>query len=120
MTYTRLYNGNDYNRTREELFDYAMKMATYDIDGIRQYSTGYQGRYNPVMVRNDRGEFQIAYENCPGATGFNVSPLDPVQGKVTVNFRGLGYGEALCELIIYLRRSGVQVNIFQRGCSSHY
>ncbi|MBD5275563.1 MAG: DUF4859 domain-containing protein [Bacteroides sp.] len=97
MTYTRLYNGNDYNRTREELFDYAMKMATYDIDGIRQYSTGYQGRYNPVMVRNDRGEFQIAYENCPGATGFNVIPLDPVQGKVTVNFRGLGYGEALCE-----------------------
>lgn len=95
MTYTRLYNGNDYNRTREELFDYAMKMATYDIDGIRQYSDGYQGRYNPVFVRNDNGEYQIAYENCPGATGFNVIPLDPVQGKVTVNFRGLGYGEAI-------------------------
>ncbi len=95
MTYTRLYNGNDYNRTREELFDYAMKMATYDIDGIRQYSDGYQGRYNPVFVRNDNGEYQIAYENCPGATGFNVIPLDPVKGKVTVNFRGLGYGEAI-------------------------
>lgn len=97
MTYTRLYNGNDYGRTREELFDYAMKMATYDIAGVREYAAGYQGRYNPTFVRNAKGEYQIAYENCPGATGFNVIPLVANAGTVKVNFRGLGYGEALCE-----------------------
>lgn len=97
MTYTRLYNGNDYNRTREELFDYAMKMATYDIEGVREYSSGYQGLYNPNFVRNNNGEYQITYDNCPGATGFNVIPVVANASTVKVNFRGLGYGEALAE-----------------------
>lgn len=98
MAYTRIYNGNDYSKTREELFDYAVRMATYDIEGIRSYSAGFQNRYNPNFVRNDKGEYQITYDNCPGATGFNVIPLTvPANGgKVSVNFRGLGYGEALC------------------------
>lgn len=98
MAYTRIYNGNDYSKTREELFDYAVRMATYDIEGIRSYSAGFQNRYNPNFVRNDKGEYQITYDNCPGATGFNVIPLTvPANGgKVSVKFRGLGYGEALC------------------------
>lgn len=97
MAYTRIFNGNDYNLTREELFDYAMKMATYDIAGVREYSDGYQDRYNPQFVKNDKGEYQITYQNCPGATGFNVIPLAANAGKVKVNFRGLGYGETLAE-----------------------
>ncbi|MDE5714369.1 MAG: DUF4859 domain-containing protein [Muribaculaceae bacterium] len=98
MAYTRIYNGNDYSKTREELFDYAVRMATYDIEGIRSYSAGFQNRYNPNFVRNDKGEYQITYDNCPGATGFNVIPLTVPGngGKVSVKFRGLGYGEALC------------------------
>lgn len=99
MTYTRLYNGNDYNKTREELIDYAMRMATYDITGAREYASGSQNRYDPHFVKNANGEYQIAYDNCPGATGFNVIPLTvPANGgEVKVNFRGLGYGEPLVE-----------------------
>lgn len=67
MTYTRLYNGDDYAKTREELFDYAMRMATYDIKDVRDYAAGYQGRYNTHFVKNDKGEYQVAYDNCPGA-----------------------------------------------------
>ncbi len=95
--YTRLYNGGDYSKTREELFDYAVRMATYDIDDVREYAAGYQGRYDATFVKNDKGEYQIAYSSCPGATGFNVIELAaPANGgKVTVNFRGLGYGETL-------------------------
>jgi len=95
MTYTRLYNGNDYSKTREELFDYAVRMATYDIDGVREYSNGFQNRYTPNFVKNEKGEYQIAYDNCPGATGFNVIPLSVTGSTVKVNFRGLDYGEAL-------------------------
>ncbi len=97
MTYTRLYNGDDYAKTREELFDYAMRMATYDIKDVRDYAAGYQGRYNTHFVKNDKGEYQVAYDNCPGATGFNVTPLvvPSEGGTVKVNFRGLGYGEPL-------------------------
>ncbi len=96
-TYTRLYNGGDYSATREELFDYAARMATYDIDDVRQYAGAYQNRYNPTFVKNDLGEYQVAYASCPGATGFNVIPLDvpSAGGQVAVNFRGLGYGETL-------------------------
>lgn len=97
MAYTRIYNGNDYSKTREELFDYAMRMATYDIAGAREYVGDNQNRYDPNFVMNENGEYQIAYDNCPGATGFNVIPLTvPANGGVVkVNFRGLGYGEAL-------------------------
>lgn len=98
MAYTRIYNGNDYSKTREELMDYAMKMATYDIAGAREYANGYQDMYDPQFVMNDNNEFQITYGSCPGATGFNVIPLEvPASGTtVKVNFRGLGYGEPLC------------------------
>lgn len=95
MAYTRLYNGNDYSLTREELFDYAMKMATFDIKGMKEYSDGFQNLYSPNFVKNSNGEYQIAYDNCPGATGFNVIPLDVTASTVKVNFRGLGYGETL-------------------------
>lgn len=98
MAYTRIYNGDDYSKTREELFDYAVRMATYDIDGMREYANGYQGRYNATFVRNkEAGTYQITYGNCPGATGFNVIQLDvPANGgQISVDFTGLEYGAPL-------------------------
>jgi len=98
MAYTRLYNGNDYGKTREELFDYAMRMATYDIDGVREYVGDNQDRYRTNLFFNSpTGEYQVSYSNCPGATGFNVISLTVPEngGKVTVDFRGLDYGATL-------------------------
>lgn len=98
MAYTRLYNGNDYSKTREELFDYAVRMATYDIDGIREIAAGYQDRYQTKMYYNSASsEYQISYANCPGATGFNVIALEVPEngGNISVDFRGLGYGADL-------------------------
>lgn len=97
MTYTRLYNGNDYAKTREELFEYAMRMTVFDIDGAREYAGTSYTRYNTNMVKNDKGEYQVTYDNCPGATGFNIIPLAVPSngGAVKVNFRGLGYGDPL-------------------------
>ena len=96
QTYMKVYNGNDYNVQREELFDYAMKLATFDLDRIRSYAINYVDRYYTTFYEN-QGYFQIAYSKCPGATGFNVIQLNiPNDNKViSVEFVGLEPGSPL-------------------------
>ena len=65
MTYTRLYNGNDYSKTREVLFDYAVRMATYDIDGVREYSNGFQNRYTPNFVKMRKASIRSHMTTAP-------------------------------------------------------
>lgn len=96
--YTRLYNDGDWQKTREELFDYAMKMATFDMESLPAIKKNYvSGQYKENLVKNENGQFQIAYSSCPGSTGFNVIPLAVPSngGNVTVNFEGLEYGAPL-------------------------
>ena len=100
MAYTRLYNGDNYQLTREELYDYAARMATYDIEynHVKEYGAGYQDRYRENLIYDkDNGRYQIAYSSCPGATGFNVISLNvPANGgTVSVDFQGLEYGAPL-------------------------
>ena len=95
-TYMRLYDDNDYGTLREELFDYAMKIATYDLDSLRVYSLEFVDRYKTIFYEND-GYYQIAYTKCPGATGFNVVPLKVPSGggDISVEFVGLEPGSTL-------------------------
>ena len=90
--YTRLYCNGDWSKTKKELYDYASRMATFDIDGVREYSEGYLGRYHTTFYTS--GEYyQMAYANCPETTGFNVIPLNvPDAGNMVVaaDFVGLG------------------------------
>ena len=65
MTYTRLYNGNDYSKTREVLFDYAVRMATYDIGGVREYSNGFQNRYTPNFVKMRKASIRSHMTTAP-------------------------------------------------------
>jgi hypothetical protein len=97
-TYMKLYDNNNYDVLREELFDYAMKIATYDLDTLRIYSLEFVDRYKTVFYSNN-GYYQVAYASCPGATGFNVIPLkvsSKNKGKeISVEFVGLEPGSAL-------------------------
>ena len=95
-TYMKIYCNNDYGTLREELFDYAMKIATYDLDTLRVYSLEFVDRYKTIFYLND-GYYQIAYTKCPGATGFNVVPLKLPSGgqTISVEFVGLEPGSAL-------------------------
>ena len=97
QTYMRLYNNNNYDEQREELFDYALKMATFDIDLVRDYSDNYQNLYKTTFYSDGNGYYQIAYGECPGATGFNVIPLSIPSGnkEITVEFIGLKPGSDL-------------------------
>lgn len=61
-------------------FEYAMKMATVDIDvdGCReeglQWTENYPYTYNYVPLGDQT--YQVAYSSCPQSTGFNIIPLN--------------------------------------------
>ncbi len=99
QTYMKLYCGNDWSRMKNELYDYASRMATFDIEGMKVYSDGYLNRYHTTLYQN--GEYyQVAYANCPGTTGFNVIPLNVPEANTVVeaDFVGLNPGDALSPL----------------------
>ena len=95
--YTKIYNGGDYSLTREELAEYAMKMATYDMASLPSMRVNYIDQYKCKLLKNADGYYQPTLDNCPGATGFNVIPLNVPEGggKVKVNFKGLESGAPL-------------------------
>jgi len=90
-SYMRLYCDNQWETMRAELYDYAARMATFDIDIIRDYSAGYIGQYSTTLYDIADDYYQIAYADCPGTTGFNVIALNvPDAGtKIEANFVGL-------------------------------
>lgn len=96
-TYTKVYNGGDWEKTKAELYDYAARMATFDIDGVREYAGGAQGLLNTTLFKVEDGAYQVSYMSCPATTGFNVIPLNLPEGdnKVSVTFEGLAVGSAL-------------------------
>lgn len=66
-------------------FDYAMKMATLDIDldNIRNEAAPYIGTYTYKSVPLGGTKYQVAYASCPQSTGFNVIPLSvPTAGTI--------------------------------------
>ena len=97
QAYTRLYAKNKYSTVREELFDYAIKTATYDLDDTtRSFSLQFVDQYSTTFYKNGN-YYQVAYSKCPGATGFNVIPLKlPSSGStIKVEFVGLQPGSSL-------------------------
>lgn len=96
QTYMKLYCNGDWGQMKRELYDYASRMATFDIEGMKQYSEGYLNRYHTQLYTNG-AYYQVAYANCPGTTGFNVIPLNVPAGNTVVeaDFVGLAPGTAL-------------------------
>lgn len=95
--YMRLYCGNQWETMKTELYDYAARMATFDIEVIRNYSEGYIGKYSTKLYQVEDNYYQVAYASCPGTTGFNVIALNvPEAGaNITADFEGLVPGSAL-------------------------
>lgn len=100
MTYMRRYCSNDWERMKNELYEYATKMATFDIDVIRDYSNDYIGKYSTTLYAKNDGYYQVAYSDCPGSTGFNVIELNvpKIEKNVSAEFEGLLPGEKLADM----------------------
>ncbi len=101
-TYTKLYNGGDWSKTADELYDYAARMATFDIDGVREYagSNVTANHFKTTLFKQEDGYYQVSYGSCPSTAGFNIIPLnipDEEGAVVTADFRGLKVGSALPE-----------------------
>ena len=101
-TYTKLYNDGDWSKTADELYDYAARMATFDIDGVREYagSNVTANHFKTTLFKQADGYYQVSYGSCPSTAGFNIVPLnlpDEEGAVVTASFKGLLVGSALPE-----------------------
>lgn len=101
-TYTKLYNGGDWSKTADELYDYAARMATFDIDGVREYagSNVTANHFKTTLFKQEDGYYQVSYGSCPSTAGFNIIPLnlpDEEGAVVTADFKGLQVGSPLPE-----------------------
>lgn len=68
----------------KEYFDYAMKMATWDLDVCREMGKEYIGSHTYNYVPLGGRKFQVAYSSCPQSTGYNVIPLNVPEAGTTV------------------------------------
>lgn len=74
-----------------EYFEYAMKMATLDLDVCRDEAESYLDTYVYNYVSLGGTKYQVAYSSCPQSTGFNVIPLSvPEAGtEISTEFTSL-------------------------------
>ncbi len=80
-----------------EYFFYAMKMATMDIDNVRDEADDYIGTLRYDYIALGTAKYQVTYSSCPQSTGFNIIQLNvPKAGtEVSVDFTSLAKGASL-------------------------
>lgn len=80
------------------MYDYAARCANYDFDAVHSYlsSNPSATNYSTKLYKTTDG-YQVAYENCPGTTGFNLIPLNvpAANTEVSAVLTGLEPGSAL-------------------------
>ena len=80
-----------------EYFLYAMKVATMDIDNVRDEADNYIGTLRYDYIALGAAKYQVTYSSCPQSTGFNIIQLNvPKAGtEVSVDFTSLAKGAPL-------------------------
>jgi len=76
--------GIDSNELYKMYFEYAMKMATLDLDVCRAEAAPYINTYTYNYVPLGGTCYQVAYSSCPQSTGFNVIQLSLPKNGNTV------------------------------------
>jgi len=86
--------GDEFNA---EMYEAATHFVTWDFDAIRSYGTNYIGKQIYKSYQLEDGYYQVAYNKCPGTTGYNVIPLNvPAAGTViSSSFKALTPGSEL-------------------------
>jgi len=94
QAYMRI-TGISNEQLNDEVYDAAKKFVTWDLDALRQNGQNYIGTHTFNFNELADGSFQVAYDHCPGTTGYNVIPLKvPTPGtQVTTTFTGLPNAE---------------------------
>ncbi len=90
QAYSRI-TGISTSELNDEIYDYATKMVTWDIDAIRSYGAAYNAAHSFEYTTTETGAYQVAYSKCPGTTGYNVIRLKVPEAdtEVSVKFTGV-------------------------------
>ena len=72
-------------------YDYAARLATWDLEACKPYRNPYIGDFDYQCVQTADKTYQVALASTPQSTGFNVVPLQvPEAGtKITTHFTAL-------------------------------
>jgi hypothetical protein len=90
QAYMRI-TGITVSQLNDEIYDAATKFVTWDLDTLRNYGANYIGAQTYKLNAIADTSYQVAYDHCPGTTGYNVIPLNvPAAGtEVSTVFTGL-------------------------------
>ncbi|RAW02292.1 DUF4859 domain-containing protein [Pseudochryseolinea flava] len=82
QAYMRI-TGINVEQFNDEIYDAAAKFATWDLDALRQNGAERIGALTTKFTSLQDGSYIIAYDRCPGTTGYNVVRLNvPSAGTV--------------------------------------
>jgi hypothetical protein len=90
QAYMRL-TGINVSQLNAEIYDQATRFVTWDIPSLRTLGANYHGAQTFNYTRLSDGSVQVAYNRCPGTTGYNVIRLTvPAAGtNVAAAFTGM-------------------------------
>jgi len=74
----------------DDMFEYARRCPTWDMDGVREYGTNQRDRFTTSIQDNEEGWIEPKAVNCPENYGFNVMRMTVPNGKTTVSVRFRG------------------------------
>lgn len=90
QAYMRL-NGINLDQYTKEQFEFAQRMATWDLDVLRPYASKHIGDLKTVLNKVDEGYWQVSAKSCPQNFGYNVLRLNvPKAGtRISCDFAGM-------------------------------
>ena len=91
-TYQRYY-GMTQEEFNDEMFDYAQRSASFDIDGLRELGASYIGIHTNSMTQSDEDPYTWTVDSalCPQNYGMNIIRLNNAAAgtTLTADFEGL-------------------------------
>ncbi|MCR5130780.1 MAG: DUF4859 domain-containing protein [Prevotella sp.] len=89
-TYKRLNNLTQ-SELNDEFYEGFARMATWDIDGVREQARHRIGQHQSHLAKNSDGAWQVDADYCPQNYGYNIINLNTARAGsvVKANFKGL-------------------------------
>lgn len=89
-TYKRL-NKLSQDQLCDEFYEGFARMATWDIDGIRDRASHRIGQHQSHLTRTDQGAWRVDAAYCPQNYGYNIINLNAAAGGTVVkaHFKGI-------------------------------
>lgn len=90
QAYMRI-TGISVEQLHDEIYDAAAKMITWDIEPLRKLRRQSTAAFRYEAQQQADGFIRVAYNRCPGTTGFNVIRLNAPEKATTVRlqFKGI-------------------------------